>query len=61
MQGKLKNDRFFEGNRTPISMPDKGKLVTLTHEENHPIFGKRFKISGYDQWFEANCFEYIKY
>ena len=36
-----------------------GRLVEITEVEDHPIFGKRYKILGCDEWFESNCFEVI--
>lgn len=36
------------------------RAVAITQEEDHPIYGKRYKVAGYDEWFEANAFEYIE-
>jgi hypothetical protein len=60
MEGKLKNKDFYIGYRTPFSTSEKGKIVTIIDSENHPIYGRRYKILGYDAWFENNCFEYVK-
>ena len=59
MRGKFKNADFFIGRRQAFSCPT-GGVVIITEEENHPIFGKRYKVSGFSVWFEANCFEYIE-
>jgi hypothetical protein len=55
MEAKLKNTSFYVGNGRiypPVDRP-----VKITDTEDHPIFGKRYKIEGYADWFEANCFE----
>ncbi len=58
MQGKLKHGRFRIGHNKPFYISS--GIVKITDTENHPIYGKRYKISGYDEWFEENCFEWIK-
>jgi hypothetical protein len=60
MIGKLKQTDFYVGNKKYFIVPTRGKIVTITESENHPIFGKRFKILGMNEWFEENCFEYIQ-
>lgn len=57
MIGRLKNDLRI-GNGCLFGV--KGKIdVEIIDEENHPIYGKRYKIPEYDVWFEENAFEYI--
>jgi hypothetical protein len=58
MIGELKSGPFYIGHRRPFSLPS-GATVNITEEQNHPIYGKRYKVSGYEDWFEANCFEYV--
>lgn len=61
MKGKLKDvDFFYIGNRNAFNKVTGGKVATITDSENHPIFGKRYKILGYNEWFEENCFDYVK-
>jgi hypothetical protein len=62
MYGKLKKDTLFVGagpSLRPITVPNI-KIVTITDVEDHPLWGRRYKILGFDWWFEANCFEYVK-
>jgi hypothetical protein len=62
VEGKLKEGFFFEiGNRQPYHgyLP-KGKIVTIVESEDHFLWGKRYRIAGYKEWFEANCFEYVE-
>lgn len=58
MIGKLKNDLRI-GDRRLFGLHG-SRIVEIVDTENHPIYGKRYKILGYDNWFEENCFEYIK-
>jgi hypothetical protein len=59
MEGKLKDGQFLVGARTHYLYSD-GQIVKIINEENHPIFGKRYKVEGHDEWFEENCFEWVK-
>jgi len=52
---KLKDGHFYIGNRERFCAP-KGEVV-ITEVENNPLWGKRYKIEGYEEWFEENCFE----
>lgn len=61
-KGKLKSTSLLIGNHeafTVHGIPENME-VKITNEENHHIYGKRYKIIGYDEWFEENCFEYVK-
>lgn len=60
MWGKFKAGEFHIGNDQPIRLPNvSGNRVQLAEKEDHPIWGKRYKIVGRNEWFEANCFEYV--
>lgn len=59
MVGKLREGQFFVGNQQPFHVSKQGGLVTILEKEEHPIFGTRYLIEGNEEWFEANCFEYI--
>lgn len=56
-RGILKDGRFFIGRDIPV-YPMSGE-VSIVDEEDHPIFGKRYKIFGYGEWFEENCFSEV--
>lgn len=61
MWAKFKDDQLFIGNKRHFYLRDgRGKRVKISEEENHPVWGKRYKIIGYTEWFEENCFEYVK-
>jgi hypothetical protein len=56
--GTLKDGKFRIGAGTPyLIMLDR---VVIVDEEEHHLWGKRYKISGCDDWFEENCFEKIE-
>lgn len=60
MKGKLRDTQFFKGDRIPVSYRQQGQVVEIAEEENHPIYGTRYKIrDGGGQWFEKNCFEWV--
>ena len=59
IQGKLKDGQLFIGDKLHYMMST-GQIIKIINEENHPIFGKRYKVVGCDEWFEENCFEYIQ-
>jgi hypothetical protein len=60
VKGKLKKDQLFigAGNSRPIVVPN-GEAVTIVDMEDHPLWGRRYKVLGFDFWFEANCFDYV--
>ena len=60
--GKLKNSQKYHGDWEPITLKgiSENREVDIIKEENDPIYGKRYKILGFDEWIENNCFEYIK-
>jgi len=35
------------------------RKVLIIDKEDNQIFGKRYKVAGYDIWFEENAFESI--
>jgi hypothetical protein len=37
-----------------------GEIVNITDTEDHPTYGRRYKVEGYNEWFEENCFDWIK-
>lgn len=57
-RGQLKAGELLIGHRRHFTNTD-GGMVTITDAENHPIWGKRYKILAHEEWFEENCFEYI--
>ena len=59
MFGQLKDGPFAIGWGRYFSTP-MNKDVFITDTEDHPIFGKRYKITGYNEWFEVNCFKWVK-
>lgn len=59
MKGKLKTRLRVGRGETFDDKGYAGKVVEITDTENHLIYGKRYKVLGFDDWFEANCFEYI--
>lgn len=61
MWGRFKkNGNFFIGDKRPFDVPNaNGNRVEIAEKENHPIYGKRYKIVGRNEWFEENCFEYV--
>ena len=59
MQGVLKTGPFRIGLGYPMIVREAGRTVQITATENHPIYRKRYKILGYDEWFEENCFDKI--
>lgn len=60
MWGKFKKGEFAIGDRKPFHLPNgEGKRVEIAKKENHPIWSKRYKIVGRDEWFEENCFEFV--
>ena len=63
MTGQLKNVDFFRGRRIPVKTP-RDKVVEILEVQNHPIYGIRYKIDhdarDGEEWWEANCFEWIK-
>lgn len=62
MRGLLKSGDFGIGHGRSfcVRKQDKGQEVVITEVQDHPIFGKRYKIVGYSEWFEANCFYWIR-
>jgi hypothetical protein len=60
VKGKLKNGEFHIGHRNAFNKVTGGKEMKITDYEDHPIWGKRYKIYGFNEWFEENCFEYVK-
>jgi hypothetical protein len=56
--GIIKKGEFKIGGGLSFDAPS-GQTVVITKEEDHPVFGKRYMILGYDVWFERNCFEKI--
>lgn len=60
MVGKLKDGQFQVGREFGYTVPERGKEVQIVETEVDPIYGKRYKIAGHDEWFEENCFEYVK-
>lgn len=62
MIAKFKNINFkvSDGKDFYLNKNDMGRKVIITDEEVHPTYGKRYKVLGYKEWFEENCFEYIK-
>jgi hypothetical protein len=60
MIGKLKDGEYRVGHNRHFVVPHKGQEVNITDTEDHFIWGKRYKIEGYDEWFEENCFEYVE-
>lgn len=58
MDGLLKKGEYRMGHNKTFNLIG-GYFVKITDVEDHPIFGKRYKILGYDEWFESNCFELI--
>lgn len=49
--------RVGAGERFSITL---GAQVEIIETETHPIWGIRYKISGYKEWFEASCFKWIE-
>lgn len=62
MRGLLKDGDFGIGHGRDfcVRKGDKGRYISITQVEDHPIFGRRYKLLGYSDWFEANCFRRIK-
>lgn len=60
--GKFKSQGFKIGNGTTfyINSSDVDKEVAITDTEIHHTYGKRHKVYGYNEWFEENCFDYIR-
>jgi len=59
MIGKLRDVEFFKGMHTPVTVP-RGEWVTIVDKEVDPIYGIRYKILGFPDWFEASCFAYVE-
>ena len=56
MKGRLKND--LRKGHGEIFVP-KTYDVKIIDQEDHPIYGQRYKVEGEDDWFEENAFEFI--
>lgn len=56
MKGKLKNN-LRKGHGELFSVSNRN--VEIIDKEEHPIYRKRYKVKGYEIWFEENAFEYI--
>ncbi|MFA5715946.1 MAG: hypothetical protein WC998_09405 [Candidatus Paceibacterota bacterium] len=59
MKGKLKKGPFMIGDKRYATLTG-GRMVRIIAQEDHPLWGRRYKIEDYDEWCEANCFEFIK-
>lgn len=57
--GTLKKTNLFVGNGERFLDIPSGAKVEIVDEEDHYLYGKRYKIKGYEEWFEANCFSDI--
>ena len=58
-KAKLKQGQLFIGAGRPYTRIVRG-YVDITAEEDHPVYGKRYRVLGFEDWFEANCFEWIE-
>ena len=59
MKGKIKNPVFFIGSNGRESISS-GSIVNITDKIYHKYFGNRYKIKGYNHWFNEKDFEWIK-
>lgn len=62
MQGKLKGGQLFVGHKNPYPLINNGDptVVDIIQTEEHSIYGTRFKVIGHVEWFESQCFEWVK-
>jgi hypothetical protein len=59
LKGLLKTGEFKIGAGHIYSNSLQGRVVNIIAVENHPAFGKQYKIEGSEHWFESSCFKWV--
>jgi len=58
MQGRFKKNHIIIGDNQVLKIPSNVD-IEIIEVQNHPEFGRRYKILGCKGWIKHECFEYV--